>query len=369
MRKIRYAVVGLGHITQVAVLPAFAHAKNSELVAFFSDDEKKLKTLGKKYKVKGLYSYDQYEEVLSRGEVDAVYIALPNHLHRDYTVRAANCGIHILCEKPMAVTSEECEAMIQAAKENKVKLMIAYRLHFEESNLNAIDLVEKKKIGDARLFESVFTQAVPDDNIRLNPREKGGGPIYDVGIYCINAARYLFQAEPEVVSAMSVNGNERKFKNAEESISVVMKFPDERLATFTCSFGTVAESQYRVLGKKGEIFMDNAYGYAKDIEQIVTINGKEKKKVYKKRDQFAPELMYFSDCISKNQEPEPNGLEGLADIRVIEAILQSVDMGAAVNVEPIRKKTRPGLRQEIHAPAVEEPTDLVNVEAPSKKTA
>jgi glucose-fructose oxidoreductase len=124
-----------------------------------------------------------------------------------------------------------------------------------------------------------------------------------------------------------------------------------------------------VLGKKGEIFMDNAYGYAKDIEQIVTINGKEKKKVYKKRDQFAPELMYFSDCISKNQEPEPNGLEGLADIRVIEAILQSVDMGAAVNVEPIRKKTRPGLRQEIHAPAVEEPTDLVNVEAPSKKTA
>jgi glucose-fructose oxidoreductase len=369
MRKIRYAVVGLGHITQVAVLPAFANAKNSELVAFFSDDQKKLNTLGRKYGVKGLYSYDQYEEVLNRGEVDAVYIALPNHLHREYTVRAANCGVHILCEKPMAVTSEDCEAMIEATRENRVKLMIAYRLHFEEANLSAIDLVEKKKIGDARVFESVFTQAVPDDNIRLNPREKGGGPTYDVGIYCINAARYLFQAEPECVMAMAANGNERKFKNAEESISVVMKFSGERLATFTCSFGTVAESQYRILGKKGEVFMDNAYSYAKDIEQTITINGKEKKKTYKKRDQFAPELAYFSNCILKGTEPEPNGLEGLADIRVIEAIHQSVDLGSVVRVEPVRKKSRPGLRQEMHFPPVEEPKDLVDVEAPSKKTA
>lgn len=369
MRKIRYAVVGLGHITQVAVLPAFAHAKNSQLVAFFSDDQKKLKTLGRKYGVKGLYSYDQYEEVLNRGEVDAVYIALPNHLHREYTVRAANCGVHVLCEKPMAVTSEDCETMIQAARENGIKLMIAYRLHFEESNLSVIDLVEKKKIGDARVFESVFTQAVPDDNIRLNPREKGGGPTYDVGIYCINAARYIFQAEPEFVTAIAANGNERKFKNAEESISVVMKFPGERIASFTCSFGTVAESQYRVLGKKGEIFMNNAYSYAKDIQQTIMMGEKEKKKTFKKRDQFAPELAYFADCIIKNVEPEPNGLEGLVDIRVIEAIHQSVDLGSAVRVEPVRKRARPGLRQEMHMPAVEEPTDLVNVEAPSKKTA
>jgi glucose-fructose oxidoreductase len=259
--------------------------------------------------------------------------------------------------------------MIQAARENGIKLMIAYRLHFEESNLSAIDLVEKKKIGDARVFESVFTQAVPDDNIRLNPREKGGGPTYDVGIYCINAARYIFQAEPEFVTAMAANGNERKFKNAEESISVVMKFPGERIASFTCSFGTVAESQYRVLGKKGEIFMNNAYSYAKDIQQTIMMGEKEKKKTFKKRDQFAPELAYFADCIIKNVEPEPNGLEGLADIRVIEAIHQSVDLGSAVRVEPVRKRARPGLRQEMHMPAVEEPTDLVNVEAPSKKTA
>jgi glucose-fructose oxidoreductase len=369
MSKIRYAVVGMGHITQVAVLPAFQHARNSQLVALFSDDQRKLKALGRKYGVQGLYSYDQFDEVLARGEVDAVYISLPNHLHKEYTVRAANCGVHVLCEKPMAVTADECEAMIEAARENRVKLMIAYRLHFEESNLSAIELIKKKKIGDARIFESVFTQAVPDKNIRLSPREKGGGPIYDIGIYCINAARYLFQAEPEVVSAMAVNGNERKFKDAQESISVSMKFPGERLATFTCSFGTVGQSIYRVLGKKGELMMEQPYSYAKDIEQTLTIEGKEKKKTFKKRDQFAPELIYFSDCIRKDKEPEPNGLEGLADLRIIEAIQHSLDIGAAVRIEPIQKRSRPGLRQEIHRPAVEEPKDLVDVQAPSKKTA
>jgi glucose-fructose oxidoreductase len=369
MRKTRYAVVGLGHISQVAILPAFDHAKNSELVALFSNDQKKLKTMGRKYGIKNLYSYDQYDEVLASGEIDAVYIALPNHLHREYTVRAANCGVHVLCEKPMAVTAEDCQEMIRACRENGVKLMVAYRLHFEAANLSAIDVIEKKRLGDARVFESVFTQAVPDDNIRLNPREKGGGPLYDVGIYCINAARYLFQAEPESVSALAANGNERKFKNAEESVSVVMKFSEERIAAFTCSFGTVGESSYRVLGKKGELEMVEPYSYAKDIKQTITINGKEKKKVFKKRDQFGPEVAYFSMCIQKDIEPEPNGMEGLADIHVIEAIYHAIDSGMTTKVESLKKKTRPGLRQEIHMPAIEEPSELVDVQAPSKKTA
>jgi predicted dehydrogenase len=369
MRKIRYAVVGLGHISQVAVLPAFRHAKNSELVAFFSEDPKKLKAMGRKYGVKNLYSYEQYEEVLNRGEVDVVYIGLPNHLHREYAIRAANCGVHILCEKPMAATSEDCEAMIQAARENEVKLMVAYRLHFEEANLSAIELIRKNKIGDARVFESVFTQAVPEDNIRTNPREKGGGPLYDIGIYCINAARYLFQSEPESASAISANGNERKFKNSEESISVVMKFPGERIAAFTCSFGTVGQSIYRVLGKKGELVMKEPYSYAKDIKQTLSLKGKEKTKTFKKRDQFAPELIYFSNCILKDAEPEPSGLEGLADIHIIEAIHHAVDSGITTRVEPLKKRARPGLRQEMHLPAIEEPKDLVDVEAPSRKTA
>ena len=181
--KVRYAVVGLGHIAQVAVLPAFAHAENSELTALVSDDPEKLEKLGRKYKVTRRYSYEQFEECLGSGAVDAVYIALPNHLHREYTERAARGGVHVLCEKPLAVTEEDCLSMIRVAEENRVKLMVAYRLHFEEANLKAIDLVQSGKLGDPRLFDSVFTMTVKDGDIRLNPRELGGGTLYDIGVY------------------------------------------------------------------------------------------------------------------------------------------------------------------------------------------
>ena len=138
-KKIRYAVVGLGHIAQIAVLPAFKHARrNSELTALVSGDAKKLEVLAKKYRIRHSASYDQYDDLLRSGEIDAVYIALPNSLHAEYSIRAANAGIHVLCEKPMAVTAKECAAMIRAARKHHIKLMIAYRLHFEEANLQAI---------------------------------------------------------------------------------------------------------------------------------------------------------------------------------------------------------------------------------------
>ena len=199
--KIRYAVVGLGHIAQVAVLPAFKNSKNSELVAIVSGESEKLKKLGKKYRLDHVYSYQDYDRALS--EVDAVYIAVPNHLHREYAVRAANAGVHVLCEKPMAVTEEECKAMIDAAEQNQVKLMIAYRLHFEAGNLEAIRLAESGKLGDLRIFTSEFAQQVTEDNVRVTEAtERGGGPVYDMGVYCINAARYLFRAEPTEIFAM-----------------------------------------------------------------------------------------------------------------------------------------------------------------------
>src|SRR3954454_3559035 len=146
--KVRYAVVGLGHIAQVAVLPAFAHAGNSELAALVSSDSEELEKLGRKYKIKYNFSYEQYDECLQSGQVDAVYIALPNHLHQQYSERVARAGVHVLCEKPMAVTEEDCLSMIRTAEEHKVKLMVAYRLHFEEANLKAIDLVQGGRLVD-----------------------------------------------------------------------------------------------------------------------------------------------------------------------------------------------------------------------------
>ena len=349
-RKIRYAVVGLGHIAQIAVLPAFKNAANSELFALVSGDPDKLKKLGKTYKLDHLYSYDDFGRALSN--VDAVYLALPNHLHRDYAVRAAAAGVHVLCEKPMAVTVEDCQAMIAAADQNHVKLMIAYRLHFEAGNLEAIRVAKSGKLGDLRVFASDFSQQVADNNVRVSEFiGRGGGPVYDMGVYCINAARYLFGAEPTEVFAVGANNGEERFQHVEEMTSVVMRFPHERIATFTCSFGACDVSRYALIGTKGVLRADPAYEYAMAIKQQLVIGEKKTSRTFPKRDQFAAELLYFSDCILKDKKPEPSGMEGLADIRIVEAIHESARTKRAIRVPDLPAQRRLQATQEIHRPA------------------
>jgi predicted dehydrogenase len=296
-RKVRYAVVGLGHLAQVAVLPAFERAANSELAALVSGDPKKQTRLSRQYGVERAYSYDRYEECLARG-VDAAYIVLPNHLHREFTMRAADAGVHVLCEKPMAVTVKDCQAMVAAAQKNKCKLMIAYRLHFEKGNLELINVARRGKLGELRFFSSDFAQQVVKDNVRLAEKTaKGGGPVYDMGIYCINAARYLFGAEPTHVFATSASSEDSRFRHAEEMTSVIMHFSGERMATFTASFGAADIGRYTMVGAKGVLIADPAYEYAEAIDLEIRVGEKSQKRKFPKRDQFAAEISYFSDCI------------------------------------------------------------------------
>lgn len=362
-RKIRYAVVGLGYISQIAILPAFAHAsENSTLAALVSSDREKLKKLSRKYKVSRTYTYEQYSEFLKSGEIDAVYIGLPNNMHRGYSVAAAEAGVHILCEKPMAFTEADCEAMIQAAQKANVKLMIAYRLHFEQGNLNAVETIRSGQIGEPRIFNSVFSQQVQEGNSRLK-KDIGGGPIYDMGVYCINAARYLFRSEPEEVFAWNLSSGDKRFEEVPEMTTALLKFPENRIATFTTSFGAADRSAYEVIGSKGSIKMDPAYEMAMDLKSEVTIGEKTTKKTFKKRDQFAPELVYFSNCILSNQEPEPSGQEGLADIRIVQAILQSAEKNQPVSVPRTEIKRRPDSSLEISKEPVR-PPQLVKAAAP-----
>jgi predicted dehydrogenase len=365
--KIRYAVVGLGHLAQVAILPAFKSARNSQLVTIVSGDAEKRDELGKKYGLHQVYSYEDYEKALET--VDAVYIVLPNHLHREYSVRAAKAGVHVLCEKPMAATEEECRAMMQAADENEIKLMIAYRLHFEKGNLEAIQLASSGKLGNLRAFTSEFGQQVAADNIRLKePVEKGGGPVYDMGVYCINAARYLFQDEPLEVIATSATRDDPKFHNAGEMVSVMMRFPEQRLATFTCSFGSADVSRYTLIGTEGVLTSEPAYDYTLAIKHHLIVGEQKSNKTFPKRDQFAAELIYFSDCIRKDKQPEPSGLEGLQDVRLVQAIHESARTGRKVDIAPLPDKPRPTLRQEIHIPAHGKP-ETVNAKSPSGEAA
>jgi glucose-fructose oxidoreductase len=366
-KKIRYAVVGLGHVTQVAVLPAFQNARNSELLALVSGDQPKLQRLGKKYRLEHVYSYRDYGRVLSN--IDAVYIALPNHLHREYAERAAAAGVHVLCEKPMAPSSQDCIAMIRAAQQNNVKLMIAYRLHFEAGNLQAIRIARSGKLGDLRLFSSQFSQQVTENNVRVTEGiECGGGPVYDMGVYCINAARHLFGAHPTELSALSVRNNEKRFERVDEAVSVIARFPGERVASFTCSFGAADIGQYTLVGSKGVLRSNPAYEYAEAIQHEEVIGEKTTRKRFPTRDQFAAELVHFSDCILKNKEPEPSGYEGLADVQIVEAIYESIRTRRTVRVALADVKDRPDIRQEIRRPPQGKPT-VIRAQAPSREAA
>jgi predicted dehydrogenase len=363
--SVRYAVVGLGYFAQAAVLPAFRHAKqNSSLVALVSNDVTKLSELGDKYRVEFRGSYDDYDHLLAAGDVDAVYITLPNSMHCEFAVRAAKARVHVLCEKPMAVTVDECKQMIRAAYENDMKLMIAYRLHFESANLSAIEAIRSGAIGEPRFFSSAFSLQVQQGNIRLR-RELGGGTLYDLGVYCINAARYLFRDEPIEVLAMSANNGEPRFAQVDEMTAGMLRFPRDRLASFTCSFGASDVSTFRIVGTKGELLLDPAYDYNRRLKTRLTTDGKSTQASFPKRDQVAAELVYFSDCVLTGKNPEPDGLEGLADVRVVRALYESAASRQSVKLEPLALSERPTSSQEINRPAGWTTPDLVLAESPS----
>jgi glucose-fructose oxidoreductase len=360
---IRYGIVGLGHIAQVAVLPAFAHAKrNSRVTALVSDDPAKLRALAPRYRIRSTFPYEQYDACLE--QVDAVYIALPNSMHAEYTIRAAKAGVHVLCEKPMAVTEKECRRMIDACRRHRVKLMIAYRLHFEQINLKVVDLVRSGRIGEPKFFNSSFAMTVRPGDIRTQ-RKMGGGTLYDIGVYCINAARYLFRGEPTEVAAISVNAAGSKLKEIDESTGALLRFEGDRVAAFVTSFNSADVGSYRIVGTKGQIHVDPAYEYAEGLGYELTVNGRTTRKRIGRRDQFAAELLYFSDCILNDRAPEPSGEEGLQDVRIVEALYRSADRGRAVRVAPMAKSKRPTGRQRITRPPVRKP-ELVKVQSASE---
>jgi glucose-fructose oxidoreductase len=300
---------------------------------------------------------------LSSGEIDAVYIALPNHLHKNYCIRAAEAGVHVLCEKPLAVTTEDCRHIIRACAANHVKLMTAYRLHFERGNLEAMEMVRSGKIGEPRIFNSVFTMQVSPGNIRTRPGYSAD-TLYDIGIYCLNAARALFDEEPSECFCMSATGEDPRFRKIEEMTSAVLRFPHERLASFTASFGAFATADFEVIGTKGKLRVNQAYDYSMPVNLELTVGSRTWRKKYPLRDQFAPELIYFSGCLLGAREPEPSGEEGLRDVHIVNSLYQSVKARAVVKLQPQRRREGPGLKQAIYRPRVSKPK-LVHVAAPT----
>jgi predicted dehydrogenase len=364
-RPLRFAVVGLGHFAQEFILPAIAQLRDVELAALVSGTREKLRVLGDRYDVEHCVGYDDFERLLAEGHIDVAYIAVPNDMHADFTIRAARQGVHVLCEKPMAPTEDECVAMMRACRRAGVKLMIAYRLHFEAANLHAIELARGGEIGSPRVFSSTFTMQVRGGNTRVQARA-GAGPLYDIGIYCINAARYLFRREPyEVVAMPLAHRVDPRFRSSDEAIAATLRFPDDRVAQFVASYGAADTARYELVGTEGTLVLDHAYDLAETMKLELTRDGKTRTRTYRRRDQVGAEVEYFARCIREDLDPEPSAAEGLADVRIIRAIDEAARTGRAVTIEPIEDRQRPEPEQEIRVPMHSKPR-LVAVQPPSR---
>jgi len=362
--RLRMAVIGQGHFAQAAVLPAIEQLDDVELAALVSGSDHKLRELGDRYGVRRLVHYEDLDELLAGGTVDAVYIAVPNDMHAEMTLIAARHGVHVLCEKPMAPTEAECMQMIRACEQRRVKLMIAYRLHFQAANLVAVEIARGGELGDPRVFSSTFSMQVREGNTRVQAR-RGAGPIHDIGIYCVNAARYLFRAEPAEVIALKLSGRDPRFASVDEAFGVTLRFPHERVAQFTCSYGAHDRAHYEVIGTDGILTLDNAYDYQAEMRMWISGKHGEKTRTFEKRDQIAAEIEYFARCVCDNVDPEPSGWEGVADVRILQAICQSARFGRAVMIEPILRPRRPHLGQGIDVEPHAQPP-LVDVQQPTK---
>ncbi|MEF9404402.1 MULTISPECIES: Gfo/Idh/MocA family protein [Ralstonia solanacearum species complex] len=350
---VRYAVVGAGWISQAAFLPGVAHSGNSIVTALVSGDAAKAGALAQRYRIGHVCGYADYERLLASGDIDAIYLALPNDMHRQYALPALQRGIHVLLEKPMATSEADCEAMIDAARLGRAKLMIAYRLHFEPATLAAIELVRAGKLGHVRAFSAVFSQPVAPSDHRAH-HGYWAGPVADMGPYPINAVRHLFGEEPVEVSAVGVRDPASPF-NFADTVSVTLRFADHRLAQFIVSYSSARVDQYRVIGTQGDLEVSPGFTFGVALRHRLTLDGRTREQPFDATDQFGGELQYFSDCILNDREPEPNGEEGLADVRILAAIERALESGQPQSLGPFRRQGRIEASQVRQLPAAAAP--------------
>ncbi|MBP1806666.1 Gfo/Idh/MocA family protein [Rubellimicrobium aerolatum] len=342
MNKVRYAVVGAGWISQEAFMPGVGQTGNSEIAAIVSGNADTSRRLAEFHRVPEVVGYEDYDTLLASGRVDAVYIALPNSMHADYAIRALRRGIHALVEKPLALTVAECEAMIVAAREGGAFLMTAYRLHSEPGTMEVLERVRRGEIGTPRLFHADFSFQSGPDNHRLRA-EHWGGPLQDIGVYCLNAARQIFGAEPlKCVAMEGAAAGDARFQDVHEGLTAILRFPNGALASFSCSFGAAEQDRYRITGSDGIIDVERGFRF-ETVPKVRMIHaGGNEEWQPEPVDHFGAQTAYFSDCIRQGTPPEADGAEGLADVRALRAIEEAARTGRAVTIGGPERDRRPG---------------------------
>jgi predicted dehydrogenase len=334
--RVGYAVVGLGQFAEHVVLPGFRNSRKAQLVALVSGDERKARRLAKRFGASDFYQYAGYAQCLNHPQVDAVYIATNNGTHAEFAVQAAAAGKHVLCEKPMATSVAECQQMIDACRAHHVRLMIAYRKYFEPASLDLKMLVDSGKLGRLKIIHSSFSIYLRPGAERaawhFDRRLAGGGALPDVGVYCVNTARWVTGRDPVQAAAYQWTGDPELFKEVDENIAFRLDFPDGLIMQGTASWGGATASFFHIVGEKGWATLAPAYQYDEERRLYGRISGRSFDKKYKIMNELALELDGFADCVRRNREPAPNGLEGLRDVAVMQAIYQSVREGRPVSI-------------------------------------
>jgi len=284
-------------------------------VALVSHDLKRARQLGAKFgvNVKDCYAYENYDQCLNHSGVDALFIASINGAHAEQAIRAAAAGKHVLCEKPLANTVEECRRMVEACKKNRVYLMTAYRKYFEPGSVALKNLITSGKLGRLRHMFAAYTEFVDPGKAQawqLNPRLAGGGSLMDIGIYCV-----------------------KRFSEVEDSIAFRLAHPEGLVCQGTSSYSTRAASFVQVHGEKGWAALNPAFLFEEERRLFGKIQGRWFEERFKVIDEFVLEIDHFADCIRRRQEPKSDGMEGLRDLATIEAIYQSARESRTVKIE------------------------------------
>ncbi len=342
-----FAVIGLGTLALNQILPAFAKSKYAKPVALVSGDREKARKIAEQYGIaqEGIYDYAGYERLADNKQVQAIYIVLPNSMHAEYTVRGAKMGKHIFCEKPMATSVADCEHMIAACNSAKVKLMIAYRQQYEPMNRAIVKMVKEGKLGRIKSFVASNSQNQGDPNQwRQKIKLAGGGCLPDVGIYCLNAARFLTGEEPnEVQGSIYQPKDDPRFVEVEETASFLVRFPSGLIATCSSGYGAHRSQFLRVEGELGWAELSRAFGYhgirlrysRHEAPSDITVEPSIEEK-----DQFALELDHMALCVQQDRAPHTPGEEGLQDQRIVEAIYDSAKSGRPVKIRLPPQPTR-----------------------------
>lgn len=340
-RRLGWAVVGLGAFAQSRIIPAFSDAEHSRLRGLVSGSPDKLSRLGAAHGISSdhRYDYESFDRIAEDEAIDIVYIVTPNALHADLAVRAFEAGKHVMCEKPMATTSEECQRMIDASERANRKLMIGYRAHFEPHNVKAKEMLEAGDLGRLDFITSDHHRHLnPDDardHWRMRKALSGGGSLPDIGIYSLNGALYFLDESPIALAAQihSPSGDDR-FAEVEDVCSVQLRFPSGAVANISSSYSSDTK-RIQLFGEKAVATLDPATAYQNNRLMVADKEGQTKISTSETSDtQFAAEIDHMSEAVREGTPIRTPGEMGLRDVRLIEAIYESARTGHWVNLHP-----------------------------------